>query len=637
MVSKPFRSLTILGQDPALRAADGTVLTAQVQIPNEELSAGPRGYRVQVVDYDASASRMYTPLDPAKMGSVAEPRDPFASDEPANSPSASNAAGADTQARTRTRKDVERFNARFLNDPQFHAQNVYAIVMRTLMHFERALGRRVSWSFGGHQLKVAPHAFAEPNAFYSPRDEALLFGYFAAPHGIIFTCLSHDIVAHETAHALLDGLRPRYMEPSSPDQAAFHEGFADVVALLSVFSIPEVVSFAVHAAAAVSGQTAARPGDPMMPLAQLTVDALREGVLLGLGEQFGEALSGVHGAALRRSVKIPPSTSWLKQPEFREAHRRGEILVAAMLQTFLQTYVDRLSTLGRDTNDRLPAVRVIEEGSEIADRMLTMAIRALDYMPPTDITFGDYLSALITSDLEIRPDDSRYRLRTHFRESFRAFGIAPAASGAEGGEAGRWESPLDLQPRAAQATRGAKQEANSARELDYNFVHREALERDRDEVFRFLWQNRRVLGLCDEAYTAVGAVRPCLRVDQDGFTLRETVADYVQILTVRADELHSIVIPGRTERIVKPDGLDDWKQVRLLGGGALIFDEFGRLKYHIRNAVLNPVRQTERLRHLHAAGFFDRTDGGTTNFAALHMRGLRLDQPRATREGARWR
>ncbi len=83
--------------------------------------------------------------------------------------------------------------------------------------------------------------------------------------------------------------------------------------------------------------------------------------------------------------------------------------------------------------------------------------------------------------------------------------------------------------------------------LDYSFVHREALQRDRDEVFRFLWDNREALGLCDEAYTEVGGVRPCLRVDVDGFTLRETVADYVQILTVRADELETIRIPGTTE------------------------------------------------------------------------------------------
>jgi hypothetical protein len=295
-----------------------------------------------------------------------------------------------------------------------------------------------------------------------------------------------------------------------------------------------------------------------------------------------------------------------------------------MLQTFLQAYHERLKTLGVDTrNGLLPAARVIEEGSEIADRMLTMAIRALDYLPPTDIVFGDFVSALVTSDLEIRPDDSRYQLREHLRQSFAQFGIAPSAAGPAGGEPGRWDPPLD--PAAA-----------GSQTLDYSFVHREALERDREEVFRFLWQNRHVLGLCDEAYTEVAAVRPCLRVDQDGFTLRETVADYVQILTVRADELNTIDIPGRPERIEKPEGLGEWKQVRLLGGGALIFDEFGRLKYHIHNAVLNPLKQTERLRHLFLAGFFDRPESAATSFEALHLRGLQPNEPAASEEATRW-
>jgi hypothetical protein len=125
-----------------------------------------------------------------------------------------------------------------LGDPGFHAQNVYAIVMRTLARFEFALGRRISWGFYGRQLQAAPHAFAGPNAFYSDRDQGLFFGYFPARKGnIVYTCLSHDIVAHETAHALLDGLRKRYTDPSLPDQAGFHEGFADAVALLSVFSL----------------------------------------------------------------------------------------------------------------------------------------------------------------------------------------------------------------------------------------------------------------------------------------------------------------------------------------------------------------------------------------------------------------
>src|SRR5262249_8804805 len=132
--------------------------------------------------------------------------------------------------------------SKILGDPHFHAQNVYAIIMRTLARFEFALGRRASWGFGQHQLKVAPHAFADANAFYSEADEALGFGYFPGRDGnIVFSCLAHDVVVHETTHALVDGLRERFTDPSSPDQAAFHEGFADIVAILSVFSLPDVV------------------------------------------------------------------------------------------------------------------------------------------------------------------------------------------------------------------------------------------------------------------------------------------------------------------------------------------------------------------------------------------------------------
>jgi hypothetical protein len=265
------------------------------------------------------------------------------------------------------------------------------------------------------------------------------------------------------------------MEPSSPDQAAFHEGFADVVALLSVFSVPEVVNYAV------SHVTKKARKRGTVDVATLTIQALQDSVLLGLGEQFGEGLSGVHGSALRRSVRLKPSKSLKDRAEYREEHARGELLVASILRAFLSAYRARLLTLGLTADGRLPAERCAEEGADIAERLLTMSIRALDYTPPTDITFDDYISALLTSDLEIHPDDSRFGLRYHLLRGFAAFGFAPASS--YGGKPGRWEPPLTP--------------------LNYSFVHREALQRDRDEVFRFVWDNRVALGLCDEAYTAV--------------------------------------------------------------------------------------------------------------------------------------
>jgi len=48
---------------------------------------------------------------------------------------------------------------------------------------------------------------------------------------MVFTCLSHEIVAHETAHALLDGMARGLVAPTNRDMLAFHEAFADVIAL----------------------------------------------------------------------------------------------------------------------------------------------------------------------------------------------------------------------------------------------------------------------------------------------------------------------------------------------------------------------------------------------------------------------
>src|SRR5262249_44069752 len=147
------RRLRIIAQDPAVRVGD-KILTAQVEVPAEDLQPGPWGFRVQVIDYDASTGTLLKPLED-KAGPGGAFVDPFAT-------------SADKT---------------LLSDPRFHAQNAYAIVMRTLARFEFALGRRVAWGFYGHQLKVAPHAFADANAFYSKRDEGLFFGYFPGLDG----------------------------------------------------------------------------------------------------------------------------------------------------------------------------------------------------------------------------------------------------------------------------------------------------------------------------------------------------------------------------------------------------------------------------------------------------------------------
>jgi len=552
----------------------GKVLTTEVEVPAEEIAPGPRGYRVQVIDYDTSSGVLYQPMDYPEMEN-GRYVDPF------------------------KRLAAQPTSDKLLNDPHFHQQNVYAIVMKTLARFEFALGRRISWGFPGHQINVAPHAFADANAFYSKRDQALVFGYFRGlSNQIVYSCLSHDVVAHETTHALLDGLRNRYTDPSSVEQAAFHEGFADVVALLSVFSLKDIVgaSLTVDNAA-----TAASNPDFISPK-QLSIEKLKNSVLLGLADQMGAEMGvGVRGdraQALRRSVKLEPlketddPQKYQNMEEFQEPHRRGEILVAAMLNAFLLVWDARIKRLARGRpGAKLDLQLVVEEGATAADQLLTIAIRALDYAPPTDLQFSDYLSALLTADKELVPDDSKYGYRGLLRRSFQAYGIDPAHNNATDG---CW--------------------AASDEDLTYDRSHFESMLRDPDEVFRFIWENREELKLHEQAYTKVISVRPCLRVAPDGFAFRETVAEYIQMMTLRAQELQYFDPP-----IGKPNPMPPSQEVTIYGGGTLIFDEYGRLKYHVYNRLANSTRQTPRMKYLWKCGYFQDPDSAQNSFARLHL------------------
>ena len=546
------RKLTIIAQDPSIRV-NGKILRTEVEIPAEELQPGPWGYRVQTLDYDSSTGTLYKPREyPKLIDGIND--DPY--------------KGAS--------------DAKLLSDPNFHAQNVYAIVMRILARFEFALGRRVSWNFYGHQIKVAPHAFAEANAFYSENDQALLFGYFPGRDHMVYCCLSHDIVAHETTHALLDGLRERYTDPSSPEQAGFHEGFADIVALLSVFALPQIAETIIDLDT---------PGSDRSKIASkfLTIENLRQSALLGLAKEMGAELPAIRGNVLRRSVELEPSRKYINESEFEEPHRRGEILVAAVLNAFLSVWEKRVISLGEVSRGYRDRGRVIEEGAAIADYLLTMVIRALDYAPPVHLEFCDFLSAILTSDLEINPNDSKYKFRETLRKSFISYGIDPA-SPVTGTEPGIWERP--------------------DKEISNDRIHFESLQRDPDEVFRFIWENWQALGLYGEAYTRVLSVRPCLRIGPDGFALRETVSEYMQIIDLTAAEV-------KKRKIKIPDDMPPDQVIRLSGGGALIFDEYGKLKYHINNSLDNKERQSRRIEYLWRFGFF-KNSSAFRNFASLH-------------------
>ena len=566
------RTLTVIAQDPSVRIGKNILLT-ELTVPAEQLLPGPCGYRVHVIDYDSSTNTLYEPAvyEAQQDGKY---KDPFAFSRGTKGSS----------------KQPNGYDQKLVNDPRFHAQNVYAIAMRTLAQFEFALGRRVRWGSDGHQIHISPHAFADANAFYSRDDRAIFFGYFKGASGAtIYTCLSHDVVAHETTHAILDGLRRRYLEPSTPDQAAFHEGFADIVALLSVFSLPDVVGALLDLKA---------NGNPkLIAKSRLTRDALAKSVLLGLADEMGSELSDVRGEALRRSVELEPGKNYMDMPEYQEEHARGELIVAAMMNAFLDIWLQRIERIGTVARGMMDRSIVVEEGARVAGHLLTMAIRAIDYCPPTDIWFSDYLAALLTVDREVVPDQGKYNYRKALLDNFEAFGIKQA----RGTDVdGTWKLFDE--------------------ELTYSRSHFESMLRDREEVFRFIWENRDPLKIRKDSYIEVQSVLPSIRVGPDGFVLRETVAEYIQILTLWTGELKTVL------GIDPPKDIPKDRRIRIFGGGALVFDEYGQLKYHIPDRIedLERSRQIKRLECLAAIGFFDEPaaarppSGSQSHFAILH-------------------
>jgi hypothetical protein len=379
----PRRRLKIFALDPLNRGLAGNRIT--IDIPNEVIQRpGPVTDRMQVIDYDGSLDVYYAPVD-------------------LNEPPLLMRDGLDPSE----------------SDPRFHQQMVYAVAMRVLENFERALGRPLHFS-RSRPLRLLPHAFRGANAFFEPHSNSVLFGYFEAdtanpgenlPGQTVFSCLSHDIIAHEVTHAVVYRLRRHFNEPTNEDVLAFHEAIADIVAIFQHFTVPDVLR----------GEIQRQRGDLSSP-----------GVLLNLAKQFGHGTG--HSAALRSAVgdskPSPDDYRTVKEP-----HARGSLLVAAVFDAFFHGYQNRirdvvkLATNGTGvlpTGD-LPSDLVTilaTEAAAAAQTVLTMCIRAFEYLPPIDVTYGDYLRALVTSDRELYPED-RFGIRDALIEAFRVRGIYP--------------------------------------------------------------------------------------------------------------------------------------------------------------------------------------------------------------------
>jgi hypothetical protein len=467
-------------------------------------------------------------------------------------------------------------------NPHFHQQMLYAVAMSTVQQFERALGRPIFWrpkSPEGtfrRRLTLRPHALRQANAFYSPEDVALLFGYFDAdaddpgtdlPGGRIYSCLSHDIIVHETTHAILDGMQRYYNEPTNPDVLAFHEAFADLVALLQHFALTDILE---HEIMRTRG------------------DLEAESVIGMLAIQFGRA-SG-NRAALRNAIGYIEDGKWHRlRPDPAQydttmtPHARGAVLVAAMFDAFLAIYNTRTADLLRLSTGGsgvLPAGaihpdlvhRLCQEASKSAKHVLTMIIRALDYLPPVDVTFFEFLRAVITADFDLVPDD-RLNYRVAFIDAFRRRGIYPKDGSHGTSAAGRTLSVETLRWRGPDQARRSKHwdaiEAHYAkiakslkpyadqhlylkdrgRRFSRKVMRQQKLKEQFQDAFAEVPDFAREVGLNPDHDFEVEELRSAMRIGPDGQNIPQVLISLTQTISVPSNG-QSFEFPGGSTLII---------------------------------------------------------------------------------------
>jgi hypothetical protein len=285
-----------------------------------------------------------------------------------------------------------------LYDPAFIQVSVFATVLRTMYMFEDedTLGREVQWAFEGRQLLVIPRAGKWANAFYERESHSLQLFFFDTAAGRVYTSLSRDIVAHETGHAVLDGVAPALYHAVTPQSLALHEAVADMTALFLSLESGNLV-------------------DAVLRDTKGSIQ--RSTAFNSIAEEFGRALD-VEGEKhylrnLNNDKTLDPnddSVDRLGRPnrvERDEPHDLSEVLSGALYRVLMRLHD---SSTRRFVDDGMESLAASGKALGITGRRLRrMYLRALDYLPPGEVSFADYGRAILAADQASHPGDGQER------------------------------------------------------------------------------------------------------------------------------------------------------------------------------------------------------------------------------------
>jgi hypothetical protein len=279
-------------------------------------------------------------------------------------------------------------NENDFESPDFMQVSVFATVLRTMEMFEEpdTLGRELAWAFGAPQLLIVPRAGKWANAFYERESHSLQFFHFPSrsPDNeltTVYTSLSADIVSHETGHAILDGIAPDLYNAITPQSLALHEAIADLTALVMSFrsrTVRETVLLQTNGS--IEDSTA----------------------FTRLAEEFGAALDPERRKFYLRNL-LNNRKLGDRDIDETDPHDLSEVLTGALYTVMVKLHEQEKRRIAE--TEQIPEYSASGKALFVAaERFQRMVFRALDYLPPGEISFADYGRAIIASDQAAHPD-----------------------------------------------------------------------------------------------------------------------------------------------------------------------------------------------------------------------------------------
>ncbi|MFG6195365.1 hypothetical protein [Nonomuraea sp. JJY05] len=283
------------------------------------------------------------------------------------------------------------------NSPEFDCSHTYAVVRETLTMYERHTGGTpipFAWNTGGNldRLTVFPRAAVGANAFYSRTAKALKFLFFT-PTGTtqqVFTCRSLDIVAHETGHAILDGLKPGWLAADNPPQTGgLHESFGDLTAVFMTLAQPD-------------------QAEALVALTKANLHATS--FLSALAEQFGQALG--------RPFGLRNADNDLKLSEVsNEVHAISQVFTGGIYDVLADIYAFERTRQGALKS---PTVILME----VANQLCRLLFQAIVKAPAAKATYTDVVNQMLQISAA-QGDPNIYRTFIRNRFAFREVVASP--------------------------------------------------------------------------------------------------------------------------------------------------------------------------------------------------------------------